>query len=247
MAIKSKSKGRSKPRQVARAPRREPVPVPTPFIQRRWVQALATFLLGVLAVMLLVWVTNGLRQNDAESTAAAAAATKRKAASAYQTAVEGAFGSIGVVNQGVPPSVFPQLQDTLKQMAKGDVPKSAAEIAGKAASDAKATETSVGDFDVASAIAGQGFNETEASAFTGSSQQLILSMQLSQRCAEVAKAAATGSGAETDNLTGVAQGLCDSAQSQLTQGWANYLVALRTAGIVEAPGGTIPGLPGGGS
>ncbi len=83
MAIKSK-KPRSKPKQVARAPRREPVAVPTPFLSRRWVQAVAVFVVGVFAMTFFVWLTNGLRSNDAEAEAAAEAATKRQAAMAYQ-------------------------------------------------------------------------------------------------------------------------------------------------------------------
>ena len=68
MAIKGKK--RSKQRSAPRAPRREPVALPTPFLRRRWVQLTAVFLLGILAMVVFVWVTNNLRANEAEERSA---------------------------------------------------------------------------------------------------------------------------------------------------------------------------------
>ena len=183
MAIKSK-KPRSKPKQVARAPRREPVAVPTPFLSRRWVQAVAVFVVGVFAMTFFVWLTNGLRSNDAEAEAAAEAATKRQAAIAYQTAVEDAFGTIGVINEGIVPAVFPEMLDTLQQMKDGATPKDAATVFQDAATGAKDATDAIVTFDVSGQIADQGFNVPEATLFTSSAQQLSLALLGFQRCAE---------------------------------------------------------------
>ena len=75
MAIKGKRK--SKQRAVPRAPRRDPVPVPVPFVRRRWVQVVAAFLLGVVAMTLFVVVTNAVRDAGAESDAAAQASERQ--------------------------------------------------------------------------------------------------------------------------------------------------------------------------
>ena len=243
MAIKSK-KPRSKPKQVARAPRREPVAVPTPFLSRRWVQAVAVFIVGVFAMTFFVWLTNGLRSNDAEAEAAAEAATKRQAAIAYQTAVEDAFGTIGVINEGIVPAVFPDMLETLQQMKDGATPKDAATVFQDAATGAKDATDAIVTFDVSGQIADQGFNVPEATLFTSSAQQLSVALLGFQRCAEGGARAAEASGARSDDLLGLVQDLCDGAQAQLSQGWSDYQAAVAAGGIVPTPGstGSIPGL-----
>jgi diacylglycerol kinase (ATP) len=62
MAIKGK--GKTKPKQAARAPRRAPVAVKPPFFRRRWVQALAAFLAGLLVMAAAWWAWENL---DAEN------------------------------------------------------------------------------------------------------------------------------------------------------------------------------------
>ena len=101
MAIKSK-KPRSKPKQVARAPRREPVAVHTVPLP-----PLGTGRGGVRRRrlrddVLRVAHQRPAQQDDAEAEAAAEAATKRQAAMVYKTAVD-AFGTIGVINEGIVP------------------------------------------------------------------------------------------------------------------------------------------------
>ena len=245
MAIKSK-KRRSKPKQVARAPRREPVEVPTPFLARRWVQLVAAALVGLFAMMLFIWVSNGLRSNDAESKAADAAAAKRKAATGYQDAVDGAFGTIGVVNPGVTPAVFPDMLATLQKMQKGTTPDDAASVFDDAAAGAVDATKTIVKFNVADAIRDQGFDSTEATVFTSSAQQLSLALGQFQHCAEVSGDAAAATGSQAADLLTIAQGLCDAAQAQLSQAWGDYQAALAAAGIVVAPGGggQIPGLDG---
>ncbi|HEY6567920.1 MAG TPA: hypothetical protein VI341_10430 [Actinomycetota bacterium] len=248
MAIKSK-KNRSKSKQVARAPRREPVPVPTPLLARRWVQVVAAAFVGFFAMMVLVWVTNGVRRNDTTSDAAAKAATRRTAATAYQGAIEEAVGKVGVLNPGVQPTVFPEMLQALQQMQKGEIPENAASMFDDAAASAGKATAAIVKFNVAEKIRDQGFDSTEATLFTSSAQQLSLALQQFQRCAQtgadaVAATEGASSGTAADDLLTITQGLCDSAQAQLSQAWGDYQAALQAGGIVEAPAGAgeIPGL-----
>jgi hypothetical protein len=69
-----------------------------------------------------------------------------------------------------------------------------------------------------------------------------------RQAAEVAAAAAVAGGSDAQRLTDIAVDLRDTAREQLTQGWTEYLQALRAGGVPEAPttGGIVPELPGGG-
>jgi hypothetical protein len=239
-----KGKGRSKSKPAARAPKRAPVPVPTPFIQRRWVQRTAFFILGVLFVSGFVWLMNGLRKNDAESQATDVASSKRAAAQAYKSAVEDAVGTVAVVSPGVPPAAFADMGDTLQQMKQGTTPDDAADVFTKASEDAAAAAEAITKYNVGTKIDDKGFVATETIAFTDSSQQINQSLRLYQHAADVGTVAAEASGPEAEQLTAVAQGLFDDAQTMMTQGWSSFLSALSAGGIVDPPSNAgVPGLP----
>lgn len=246
MAIKGKRKPRQRSRP--RAPRREPVALPTPFLRRRWVQATAAFLLGVAVMTLFVWVMNNLRAGDAETEADAQAARRQAAATEYQQAVQQAFGEVGVVNPGVPPTVFVEMDAALDQLAKGKAPADAGATFKTASEDAAAAAKSLASFDVAATVRGLGFQPLEVAAFTGSADQLGQALDLYGRAADVAAAGVATGGDVGDRLAGIAVDLRDSARIQLSEGWNQYLTALRTGGVNEAPttGGIVPELPGGG-
>lgn len=246
MAIKGKRKSRQRP--APRAPRREPVAVPTPFLRRRWVQVTAAFLLGIGAMMLLVWVTNDLRAGDAEAEVAAQAADRLAAATQYQRAVQQAFGAVGVVNPGVPPTVFAEMDAALDQLAKGKAPPGASATFESASEDAATAVKSLASFEVAGTVRDLGFEPLQVAAFTGSAAQLQQALDLYGTAADVAAAAAAVGGVESERLAGVAVGLRNSARAQLAEGWSQYLTALRAGGAGEAPstGGLVPELPGGG-
>jgi hypothetical protein len=231
MAIKGRK--RTKPKQAPRAPRREPVPVSPPLFQRRWIQVVAAFIVGIFAMTLFVWVTNGLRQEDADAQAADTAATKQTAARAYQTAVESAIGGVGTVTQGLPPTVFADMGTALKAMSKGQAPKDASATFEDAQKNAKKAQEAISSYEVGTKINGKGFTVLEVTSFTGSSQELVQALQLYGKAAEVGAAAAEVGGDEGTRLAGVANDLSTSAQAELNQGWADYLTALRTGGIAE--------------
>jgi hypothetical protein len=246
VAIKGKRK--SKQRAVPRAPRRDPVPVPVPFVRRRWVQVVAAFLLGVAAMTLFVVVTNAMRDAGAESDAAAQASERRAAATEYRAAVQSAFGQVGVVNPGVPPTVFVELDAALDRLSNGKAPADAAAALQAGAKDAAAAAESLAGFDVVGAVRDKGFEPLQVAAFTGSAARLGQALDLYGKAARVAGAALDTEGAAAERLTKVAVELRDSARSQLAESWNEYLAALRAGGLNEAPatGGLVPELPGGG-
>jgi hypothetical protein len=254
MAIKGKRKPKSKP--AARAPKRAPVQVAQPWPRRRWVQVTAAFLAGLLAMALVVWITNGLRQNRADADAAAsasaqadAAAKKLQAATAWQTAAEGAFALVGTPNQGLPPTIFADLSGAIDTMSsKGTVPDGADQTFAAAQANAKKALDQLTAFDLVATIRNQGFDELQAAAFTNSKERMIEGLQLYRQAAEVAALAATATDpAEIERLTKVAADLRDTAALVFNAGWAEYQSALRAGGVANIPEGPIPGLPGGGA
>src|SRR5436190_6578485 len=130
MAIKGKSRARAKAKghQPGRAPRREPVPVSPPLFQRRWVQLVAVFLLGLGAFALGVWVTNGLRQDSDQKAAEASAATRATALQQWQTEVEKDLGTVATMQNGsntlTPPPVSPDVSAAVKALASATKPAS---------------------------------------------------------------------------------------------------------------------------
>lgn len=246
MAIKGKK--RSKQRSAPRAPRREPVAVPAPFLQRRWVQVVAAFLVGIFAMTLFIWITNSLRAGDAEEAAGEEAATRLAAATAYQEAVGESFGRVGAVEPGVTPVVFPEMDTALDALADGDAPPDAVATFEQAADDAQAARKDLAGFDVTGTVADQGFDALEATSFTSSARALEEALALYRQAARVAASAVAVGGDEGQELAAVAVDLRDAARARLDEGWTLYLQALRAGGVPEAPttGGIVPELPGGG-
>ena len=246
MAIKGKRK--SKQRPAPRAPRREPVALPTPFLRRWWVQLTAGFLVGVFAMIVLVWVTNSLRADDAEADADADAAQRRTAAVAYQQAVRGAFGQVGVVEPGIAPTVFAEMNAALAAAEKGNPPSDAEAIFREAAADAAKARKELASFDVAGTVGDKGFDPVAVTSFTSSAETLVQALEGYGRAADVAASAVAVGGEEGERLAALAVELRDAAQADLQEGWTEYLQALRAGGVPELPtsGGIVPELPGGG-
>ncbi len=244
MAIKGKSKSRSKQRSALRPPRHEPVAPPTPLLRRPWVQLAAGVMLGVLAMVVLVWVTNQLRASDVEAQADSKAAQRRTAATAFQQAVRLAYGQVGVVEPGIAPTIFADMDAALDDLAKGKRPADAEEIFAQAAADAGKARKELAAFDVSATVADQGFDAIAVSSFTGSARGLVAVLDLYQQAARIAESAAVVGGDEQQHLADVAVDLRDTARSELARGWTQYLLALQAGGIPEAPAGSgsVPGL-----
>jgi hypothetical protein len=242
MAIKGKNRAKNKPKQVSRAPRREPVVVKPPLFQRRWIQLVAAFVVGLFAMTMVIWVTNGLRQNKADAAAAAAASKRRIAATAWQAQVESQMGKIGTPGQqGGPPTVFDALSQALDGLKSGKVPSDAAATFKSASADAKGVVDSLNQFDLSGTISDQGLSPSEATSFADSKDRLATTLQLYQRAAEVGAEAVDATGAQRKTLAAIAIDLRDSAQAELQQAWINYTAALVSGGIYVSAPSQVPG------
>jgi len=243
MAIKGKSKARSRPKPVARAPRREPVEVKPPLFQRRWLQFTALFVLGVLAMSVAVWIWVGVHRNHDRQVAAATLSKRRTAAQQWQSTVEGAFQTVGTTTQpGIPPTMFPDMAAALKSMKSGTTPATAAATFNKAAKDATTTVKALTAYDVATKISGQGFTSEEATTFTDSSAQLITALNLFGDAAKAGALAVDATGGLRDRLIAFADQMQADATAHLQIGWSDFEDALTSGGIVETPTGSGSGL-----
>lgn len=243
MAIKGKSRTKSKPKQVARAPRHEPVIVKPPVFARRWVQVVAAMLVAAFAVMVLIWVTNGLRQDKRTKADAAAVrttgASKRTAGLAWQSVVQGAVNRVGTTTAPLPPDLFKALNaaiDTMKK--KNTVPKDAATTFTAGAADAAKSVADLTNFDMPGTIKNKGFDVAGAEYFTESRDRLVYALTSYQRAAEAALVAAKAPDAQRKALTAIADHLRSDANTEFTTAWSIYQSALGSAGIATTPTST---------
>ena len=117
MAIKSK--GKTKARPASKGPRRGPVPVPKPFVQRRWVQLTALFIAGLLAMTVFVWATNGLRRERASNQAATDLASRQQALSKWKAILEPQITAVGELKGDIPPTVASDVTAAVTALASG--------------------------------------------------------------------------------------------------------------------------------
>jgi hypothetical protein len=239
MAIKGKSKAKSRPKPVARAPRREPVEVKPPLFQRRWLQFTGVFILGILAMSVAVWIYHGVNENHDKQVAADTASKKRAAAQGWQSTVETTFQTVGTISQpGIPPAMFPEMAAALKSMKGGTTPDTAAATFDKAAKDATTAAKALTTYDVASKISGQGFTSEEATTFTDSSSQLVTALNLYGNAATAAGLAVNATGDQQTQLVAFADTMQTDASGHLQIAWSDFEDALTSGGIVETPTGS---------
>jgi hypothetical protein len=235
MAIKGKSKTRSR-RPAPRAPRREPVQVRPPFFLRRQVQVIGSFVLGILVMMLLVWVTNGLRDQRRQDDADQAAANRRRVTIQWQQTVEGELGKLGTISPGAAPTLFTDLSTAIQGLADGKVPAKVGATTSTAADQATSAADTLGAVDLATKISGHGFNVTQTNYLLNSQGKMVDALTLFAHAARVASRAASQTGPEAITALGKqAAGLQTLAQQILTDGWSDYQQALFDAGLSQTP------------
>lgn len=238
-----KGKGRTRPRQVAKAPRREPVVVKPRLWRRTWVQLTGTFVLGILATVLVMVVVNRLRTEGDNSDQAAKSARKTTMLSGWQAAVDGAFGTVGNVNQNKPPDVLPDLVSTLKKLLSGTVPDGAAatldQEAGLAATAADQLEGFKAPDEIRAASA---FDRFETLRILDAQDGFTLTLRLYARSAILAAAAARAEGVQIKSLADQAEELRKLASSTLESAYGGYEELLIQAGLISLvpPAATVP-------
>jgi|SRR6202795_2009077 hypothetical protein len=232
MAIKGK--GRTKTKQVARAPRREPVPVKAPFFSRRWVQVLCGTLAGAAVILLAVWVFHGLHQNDVNAKLRAAAVTRLAGGKKWQTTVVPAIEtSIATPSQsGGAPNMFTGLNAVTTALKDGKkAPKNSTDVIKSALQGANTATTALAGFDMNKAITGQGFSPEGAAAMAVSQQLMVEALKLYTQSAQLTKQALAASGADIKTFAKTAESIRQSADSLFASGWSDYQAALLASGI----------------
>jgi hypothetical protein len=236
MAIKGK--GRTRPRQPVRAPRRAAVPVPVPFFRRRWVQALAAFIAGLLVFWGGVWLTNGLRAGEAQDRGREEELLRRRAGEAWEDLVAREIGAIGQVPPGRPPVVLPQVPRTIRTL-RDRTPAEAVGTLRTAAADARAAIDAIEGYQLPVSLRDKGFERADVLRFLSAHDELITAIDLYRRAALLAALAAGLEGPDRHDALGQANQLVSTADTALARFQTHQSEALTAAGIVRQP--TLPG------
>jgi len=238
MAIKGK--GKTKPKQPARAPRRAPVPVKPPFAQRTWVKAMAAFIAGVFLVSMCWWVWENLDKDRNAKAAVDAQAQQREAISAWRSQLETDLGGVAQLQGGALPQIATNVQPALDALTKGTDPGVTADdmdtLAGQLADAAK----KLGKFQVADVIKDHGFDKGQADSITAAQAELTAAIQAYHVAAQLTSVALSTPG-QQDTLVAAASESLDTAQQLLNSGWTKYTNASQDAGAPLAlPQGLAP-------
>jgi hypothetical protein len=236
MAIKGK--GRTRARQPVRAPRRAPVPVKPPLARRRGVQALAAFVAGLLVFWGGVWLTNGLRAEQADERSSSEAIRRRQVGSAWNQLVSTEVGKIGQVQEGRPPVILPEVRGTVGELKEG-TPKGAVAQLQAHAAEAKQVIDAIDAFDLSGTIRGKGFDQTGVLRFLSARDELIDAIDLYREAALLAAAAADLDPQARGGVLDRAEALLGKADNAVTRFYLHHTEAMAAAGIVQQP--TFPG------
>ncbi|MGZ5305480.1 MAG: hypothetical protein ACXWEG_01985 [Actinomycetota bacterium] len=232
MAIKGK--GRTKGRQPTRAPRRAPVEVQPPLLLRRWVQVSLAFIAGFLVMMLVVWVTNGLRQQRADDKAATEASEQRTSGQKWKSQVEGALGRVGTLSPGAPPALFRELGTTISGLQKGDVPDGATATIKKAQADAKLAIDPLKKYDLSGQVRDIGMSEGQVSWFLNSQTRIVQALELYEQAAASSALAIVAPDDQRAAIADGAAAIQDRAAEILQDGWSEYQNALGSVQILDS-------------
>jgi hypothetical protein len=235
-----KGKGKTKARQVARGPRREPVAVKPPFFSRRSVQVIGAFMLGILAMVFFVWVTNGLREQSREERARELEAGKiertRSVVEAWQVTVEGTVGTIGSVTPGQPPSLLPAASAAIDGVAAGDDVKGAASTFTEAGKSLDSAISTLDEYPLVDRLRDKGFDITQTNYLLNSKTKMVEALTMFRQAVAVAERALGGE----RQLGDIALGLRDQAVELFGDGWRDLDQVKQSVGINPIPPGFAP-------
>jgi hypothetical protein len=230
-----KGKGRTKPRPTARAPRREPVPVKPPFFVRRWVQVVGAFVLGISAMMFLVWVTNGLREQSRAERArrkeAAELVSTRRVVEAWSGLVGTEVGKLGgqVTDPTVPPTLLTAASAAIDGVAAGDEVHGAAGAFAEAEAELQKAIATLDGYALVDQIRDKGFDVTQTNYLLNSKTKFVEALRIYRHAVGVA---ASAPGAQVGKI---AAGLRDRAVSLFAGGWGDLQQVKQSAGIGNVP------------
>ena len=249
MAIKGK--GRSKTRQVTRAPRQGYTPPPVPWFSRRWVQLTAALLVGIVAVTLFAWVRGNLRSASRDRAERQQQAEMRTVMQRYQAGMDPILSQVG---QPQPPIfiAFPRLGETIDAFTKGDgSAKEATETASATENTASEAADAMAKVDAASLLQQhQDLPGTFTREIATSKSAMSHAVTMYEESAILLGLAVDATDDLQADLLSSAKELQTSADTLFADGYQNYFDAQVDAGTYQPaqpaaglPGGT--GLPGG--
>src|SRR5918996_3816490 len=229
MAIKGK--GRRRPRQPVRAPRRGPVPVPVPFARRKGAQLTAVFIAGLLVFWGGIWLTNGLRAERAAEEDSAAALRRRQAGAAWNALVREQIATIGSIEEGRPPVILPQVREGLRQLRKADAPEAVVESLRTAAADAEKASEAIADFALIDTLRDKGFDQASVLRFLNARDALISAIDLTRQAALLGEVAAGLEGRERTEVLERAEALLGPVDAAVARFYQEHTEAMSAAGI----------------
>jgi hypothetical protein len=243
MAIKGK--GKTKSRQVSRAPRHEPVVVKKPFAQRGWVRGLVFFLCGVLVLSVTWWAYEGIQRQRNASKAADAQAQQHEAVNAWKANLEGTLSSVGQVQGGASPQIATDVGTAITNLGKKqDAGVTADQLTTEAANLEKAAKA-LAAFKLTDTVENHGFDATQTDLITTVQPEIAAGLRSLAVAARLTALAMTDP-ANADQLLAEAKTANTSGQDLIQRGWSSYTNIATLAGLpppIQQPVGSGGGLP----
>jgi hypothetical protein len=237
MAIKSK--GKTKARPAPKGPRHGPVPVPKPFAQRRWVQLTALFIAGILAMMVFVWATNGLRRERANTKAATDLASRQQALSQWKAILEPQITAVGQLHGDIPPTVASDVTAALTDLVSKKTTTTKAGALDSSATELARAATAIDKFDLAGTITEKGFDVAAAGDLTASKVEIVEALHLYTEAAGLASLAVNSPKPLKTQLADHGKAISDAAATLLQSGWNKYASTLK---LSQLSAGGSPGV-----
>ncbi|HEV8564641.1 MAG TPA: hypothetical protein VGR41_06975 [Actinomycetota bacterium] len=232
MAIKGKTRAKSKPKPVARAPKPVPVNVKPPFFLRRWVQVTLAIVAGVGSMVVLIWATNGVRDENRSKETARKRESARRVVQEWQTTVDAALVSFGPAGAGGgPPVLFPELSAAMDATSKGKPLEGLETIATDARDLAASTADDLDQVDLSTLIAGKGLVAKEAIWVLDSQKRMVLGLELYGEAATLMADVAGLPEEDQTRLARRAAALAELADEAFQDGYQNYTNALASVGL----------------
>jgi hypothetical protein len=243
MAIKGKGKTKSK--QVSRAPRHEPVAVTKPFAQRGWVRGLVFFMCGVLVLSITWWAYEGIDKQQNASKAADAQAQQHEAVNAWKANLEGALSSVGQVQGGASPQIATDVGTAITNLGKKQDPGVTADQLTTEADNLEKAAKTLAAFKLTDTIENHGFDATETDLITTIQPEITAGLR-SLAVAARLTAMAIQDPADAEALLEDAKTANTSGQDLIERGWSSYTNIATLAGLppqIQQPIGSGGGLP----
>lgn len=215
MAIKGK--GKTKSRQVARAPKPGYTPVRPLFFQRRWVQVTAAFLLGLGVVLFIAWIRAGLSNQTEDRERRERETVARSAMTEFKAAVEPALAQVGQQTPPIGFDAFPNLGPAIEGLGEGKIDEREVEATASSVEETASTgATMLEKLEPSEIVGGKGLGARLVSSAIDARNGMLQALRLYERSAILLARAVDAEGTERDTLIDAAADLDAVADEILT-------------------------------